>query len=319
MTLLLAGVTSEFGIVLSDRRVTASGKLVDDEANKMTAYFCTDAKVVLTFTGLAQAGSFDTGDWLQNFLVHNSEPERKWFPVRTRLAKALEQEMKQVAAPVSAKRLSIIITGYQYSEDGEMAAAVLTRISNFEKGDSVLAQPSATFHVEDSLPKETPKKPPYLFAVAGTTRAIDARTRQDFQDLLVSQVPGRGAADKALEIGIAAARSPRSAGVIGLSWSSAVIFNHPKDPIWVQYHTPTAVTEQWTANIVDATGPHPVIGLSGLMTETAGPFAHSFPGTPRNAPCPCGSRKKYKKCHGGTSSSRGGAYLNPLFREEDDG
>jgi len=23
-----------------------------------------------------------------------------------------------------------------------------------------------------------------------------------------------------------------------------------------------------------------------------------YPGTPRNAPCPCGSGKKYKKCHG---------------------
>ena len=23
-----------------------------------------------------------------------------------------------------------------------------------------------------------------------------------------------------------------------------------------------------------------------------------FPGTPRNAPCPCGSGEKYKRCHG---------------------
>jgi preprotein translocase subunit SecA len=25
-----------------------------------------------------------------------------------------------------------------------------------------------------------------------------------------------------------------------------------------------------------------------------------FGGTPRNAPCPCGSGKKYKRCHGAT-------------------
>jgi len=24
----------------------------------------------------------------------------------------------------------------------------------------------------------------------------------------------------------------------------------------------------------------------------------TFPGTPKNAPCPCGSGKKYKMCHG---------------------
>jgi len=319
MTLLLSGVTQEFGIVLSDRRVTANGELVDDEVNKTTGYFCTDAKVVLTYTGLARAGSFETGSWLQDFLVHNSEPERRWVPLRTRLVKSLEDQMKKVAAPIAAKRLSILVTGYQYSEDGDMAAAVLTRISNFEKGDAILAQPSEAFHVEDARPRQPSNKPPYLFIVAGTTRGIEARMSQEFQELLISQAPGRGVADKALELGITAAQSPRSAGVVGQSWSSAVIFSHPRDPIWVQYHAPTPVKEQWTANLVDATGPHPVIGLSSLMVETAEPSAHSFPGTRRNAPCPCGSGKKYKKCHGGTSSSRGGGYLNPLFREEDDG
>src|SRR6476646_2975875 len=30
----------------------------------------------------------------------------------------------------------------------------------------------------------------------------------------------------------------------------------------------------------------------------AGDDAGAYPGTPKNAPCPCGSGKKYKRCHG---------------------
>lgn len=319
MTLLLSGVTEDFGIVLSDRRLTSNGKVVDDGANKMTAYFCADAKVVLTFTGLARAGSFDAASWIQDFLVHNSEPERKWIPVRKRLVNALENEIRQVKGPAATKRLSILVTGYEYSEDQEMAGGVLTRISNFERGNVVLSEAEDTFHVEDSVARRPPTGDPYLFTVAGTTRGIEESMRRGFQELLIGEAPGRAVADKALELGIDAAQSPRSAGVIGQSWSSAVIFSHPRDPIWIQYHTPKPVKEQWSANLVDATGPHPVIGLSSLMTETVEPFAHSFPRTPRNAPCPCGSGKKYKKCHGGTSSQQGGTYLNPLYRKDPDG
>ena len=31
---------------------------------------------------------------------------------------------------------------------------------------------------------------------------------------------------------------------------------------------------------------------------SAAPSGLEYPGTPRNAPCPCGSGKKYKLCHG---------------------
>ena len=35
-------------------------------------------------------------------------------------------------------------------------------------------------------------------------------------------------------------------------------------------------------------------GQPTVRGETGGEYA----GTPRNAPCPCGSGKKYKRCHG---------------------
>src|SRR5690606_41289012 len=36
----------------------------------------------------------------------------------------------------------------------------------------------------------------------------------------------------------------------------------------------------------------------GGVTKRTETVSDSYEGTPRNAPCPCGSGKKFKKCHG---------------------
>ena len=56
---------------------------------------------------------------------------------------------------------------------------------------------------------------------------------------------------------------------------------------------------QYTAPSVDGAA-----GVSGITVASSGGVTaaekdgQTFPGTPRNAPCPCGSGKKYKLCHG---------------------
>jgi preprotein translocase subunit SecA len=39
-----------------------------------------------------------------------------------------------------------------------------------------------------------------------------------------------------------------------------------------------------------------------VHTDTADPGALEYVGTPRNVACPCGSGKKYKRCHGDPQS-----------------
>ncbi|MGB2840508.1 MAG: SEC-C metal-binding domain-containing protein [Actinomycetes bacterium] len=39
------------------------------------------------------------------------------------------------------------------------------------------------------------------------------------------------------------------------------------------------------------------------MLSEAPAAGGEYAGTPRNAPCPCGSGKKYKKCHGAPGRS----------------
>jgi preprotein translocase subunit SecA len=51
---------------------------------------------------------------------------------------------------------------------------------------------------------------------------------------------------------------------------------------------------QYSAPTVDGEGGVEVRGEEATAGDTAG----AYPGTPKNAPCPCGSGKKYKRCHG---------------------
>ncbi|MEO8106472.1 MAG: SEC-C metal-binding domain-containing protein, partial [Actinomycetes bacterium] len=44
-------------------------------------------------------------------------------------------------------------------------------------------------------------------------------------------------------------------------------------------------------------------GGGAAVSADPAPAAAEYAGTPRNAPCPCGSGAKYKKCHGAPGRS----------------
>ncbi len=52
-------------------------------------------------------------------------------------------------------------------------------------------------------------------------------------------------------------------------------------------------------------------GGGGAATSAAARGDSEYSGTPRNAPCPCGSGKKYKKCHGAPGALSDGRLLTP--------
>lgn len=64
----------------------------------------------------------------------------------------------------------------------------------------------------------------------------------------------------------------------------------PERRVPLQYSAPTVDGEAGTGAVVTSTA-------SGGV-EAAEKDGQTFPGTPRNAQCPCGSGKKYKLCHG---------------------
>lgn len=316
MTLILAAVAAPYALVVSDRRLTA-GSRREDEYNKMTAVFTADAKVVIAFTGLARAGGIDMSALISDTLVHHADPGRAIVPMRDRLVGVLEARLRSLRVKRSDKRLSLIFAGYRYEdekdEDYVSIPAVLWRVSNFEYDDVIEADAADSFWIEEAPPREPTTDKPYLFITAGTTKGLAPEQVQKLELLIHERRPPRAAATKALEIGLEAARSAKSKGAIGTSWTSAVVGMLPHEPIWVQYHSAVPGSEIFSPNFVDASaGPQPVIALNNMLVETTAPHSFGFPGTSRNAPCPCGSGEKYKKCHGQPAAARGGGFLNRL-------
>lgn len=322
MTLILAGLSAPNSLVLSDRRLSGRGGRQDDEYNKMNVLFTADAKAVIAFTGLARWKDFDTSEFISNTLVDNAEPDRQLEPMRDRLVSALEDRLRSLRLPRADKRLSVVVTGYRYVEDDPSldyytAEGVLWRISNFESGDSHQPEAQDSFEIEEIPPRKVDTKQPYGFIASGTTSGLVRAQVEKLELLLHERRPAKALATKALEVGIEAAKSPASDSRVGTSWSAAVIPIDPMASIWIQYYADSPRTQHFNPNLIDASaGEQPVLALNGMMVETRSPHAHGFPGTARNAPCPCGSGMKYKRCHGDPSRSEGGAYFNRLLMED---
>jgi preprotein translocase subunit SecA len=77
----------------------------------------------------------------------------------------------------------------------------------------------------------------------------------------------------------------------------------PESPALAQHEAPVIVAKglvtperramQYSAPTVDGEG-----GVEVRGETVQGSDVGEYPGTPKNAPCPCGSGKKYKRCHG---------------------
>ena len=58
MTLILGLANQQQVILISDRRLSCNGKVVEDESNKAATFNLQDARLAVAFTGLASAGTF---------------------------------------------------------------------------------------------------------------------------------------------------------------------------------------------------------------------------------------------------------------------
>jgi hypothetical protein len=75
MTLLIALANRDFIAHVADRRLSASGKIVEEEEGKLGSLLCNDARFLYGFTGLAKAGSFQTRRWILECLYECAPPD----------------------------------------------------------------------------------------------------------------------------------------------------------------------------------------------------------------------------------------------------
>jgi hypothetical protein len=137
MTLIITRTSCRFALMVTDRKVTKSGSLVDPDANKNLIFEDRNAVVAMGYTGMAYIGGIPTDQWLAQTLTGLAFPEGRrgpntvpalmisqyateYFGVRVR---NLRQRLNEVCKSIrqryrkqwTANSFDLFITGWEWN------------------------------------------------------------------------------------------------------------------------------------------------------------------------------------------------------------
>jgi SEC-C motif len=309
MTLVMVLGNRDQVIQLADRRLTADGRVVAEDYGKSGSIFFADSRFTFGFTGIARARGVDVRRWILDTLLRSGPPDFTAAGTLSRFAQQATLDFSRLPhfrslAPLS-RRLSIIFLGYIYNQNPPLlAAGVVSNCQDFSTGkETLVAREEFVFsHTQEKQPRvENPTFIQHVGAMGLLSEADVAALRE----VLESRKPANAivgmAGGKMLEL---ADRSDAH-GTVGrqLTWirlpsdraESVASGSYLSSPgpsdflpsvIWC---TPkgTGVVDYVSFTAVEETNARPKIPVVG-----------------RNSKCPCGSGKRYKKCHGSTGLLR---------------
>lgn len=308
MTIIIALGNNDQIIQISDRRLSSNGALIDDESNKAGVLFCNNARMTFGYTGLARYGSFETIKWLLKSLHESATPEYAIGEILERLkTKATEtflkhRELKFLSNEL--KKLAVMFSGY-LNIDGELkqGCAILSNYHDF-KTNNAFPVAQSEFQINYSSATRGIIWPTLIQRV-GNWRALTNDHIDELREFLTQKNPHQAVVGKTLEIIKMMSDSPISAGTIGKQLMCVIIPRNHELGVECNYYSDYVKSETFLPAIVYAMpGQHMIVENIKIepVESTTPPI--SVPKAPKNSPCPCGSLKKYKHCHGKRKRNR---------------
>lgn len=304
MTLVMSLHGSDYTLMLSDRRLSCNGRMIEDESNKATAIITDDAKLACAFTGLARCGNFSTQDWLLEALLECGPPDHESVPILQRLTKRFSEEFRNNsdlrALPREAKRLALLFAGLHFAKEGIFhVSALLTNFSGFAGQGDLPYEPT------DFVLREIEMNSPSRVGFTGAWSAITGDDVAALNGLLTTGKSANAVLGKAIEVFHSAADRAEARESIGGQLNSILIRSGRSDAIETGYHVRNASSVSYMANMAVLTSKDSMLMKGGQFYESdtdgnalGGSKPIVFPKVHRNAHCPCGSKKRYRKCHG---------------------
>jgi len=284
---------------VTDRRFAdEGGHVLDDEGSKLAIFCCPDARMAVTYTGLASFGKFSTHRWLLQSLLDAAKPDLHIRPTMDRLGQIATRDIAKLGLPKVSCRLSITLCGYHYSEPPPLGC--VCRITNFENDDgTAAAEARGEFSVTCVRQR---RQAGYDFQgiwTSGVRGAIPPGGLPALQGLMATGRPAQALVWKAVEVIRSAAKSTLSGGLIGQQCLSVIIPSDPRRKVLSGYHTSKLSYEMFMPSMVNAMSPQTMSYITDFHFEAVSKTTPMFvPKVGPKQPCPCGSHKKYKNCHG---------------------
>lgn len=307
MTLILALGNREQFIQLSDRRLTlADGNLLTDESDKAIYFVCANARFLIGIAGLARTGTFQTHRWLIESLMACSKPDYNMHEILKRLHQKSTQDFQTFPAlrhlSQKNKKLSIIFSGYLDDFDPPLGAfSILTNFQNFDNGqdDNEAWDEFKIIYGKERRPWEGEFN---VIQPIGMWQALQSVDIDILQDFLEELKPADAIVGKGVEIMRRTADRPESKGTIGKQITAICLPRDQGKSISTTYHTNVVSYNCFFPAQVRAVSDDDFLAIDNAVVQVdnsnkpGSPLA--IPKVSRNAPCPCGSSKKYKFCHG---------------------
>ena len=303
VTLIVGTMCEKYAIQVSDRRLSSKGLVVNDESDKSTILICENARFIVGFTGLARFGKFDTHSWLLETLRDAGPTEFTALELTQRFtarATAYFSESTLLQkVPARDRRVTIMFNGFISHPGAVMPAALLvTNYQEWGKGDASEAWPefrNTYFGLKENW------EPPLTWVQRIGARQAFREDHSAVKQLLYQGRPPEAVVDKTIELIREASDRREAAGGIGKQLSSVVLPADMSKPPLVGYHSAVPSHAVYFPSLVVTTRLKQAI-VRDAQFRAADPLTRPIvvPKGPRNQPCPCGSGKKYKSCHGRT-------------------
>jgi hypothetical protein len=309
MTLLLVLANQQQVVLLSDRRLTNNGHLVDienelkDESNKAAVLVCRNARLTVAYTGLAKEETFVTKRWLPVALAESASPDFLMGPTIMRFRERATRDFARIPARTpSSKRFSVVLAGYCYDDTPPRCYCWL--VSNYDglDGPPPRDKPSDEFSAQfiyDNGAAEGFK----LLLVLGAEHLVKVRNFKSLQTLLQENRPAQALVGKGVQVIRTAAEAAGTRHPIGKQCTSIVLPSDPYEQAIAEYHSAKVTHQSYWPSLISAIGDESgVYVIADPLVEARNannqPRLIAVPKVGRNRPCPCGSGLKYKSCHG---------------------
>lgn len=312
MTLILTLGSRDHFIQVSDRRLSAGATVVDDDSGKAGILDCDDARLVFGFSGLAATGTFRTQRWLLSTLLDCGPPDFFAQPMLERLRSKLTEEFTTNPAilrcPPSERRLSVMFSGFLHRGEppAPIVAAILTNFQHFPSGkdhDAPWPRFEALYQME---PRPTKPSASYVQRI-GAWPLVGEGVVRPLRTMLSARLPPTAVVGRAIQLFRHVALDPRSNRTVGGRLSVVVLPSDYSCQPRLGYYTDKNTYRTFFPDMVVAHAQGLQMAMAdaqiAVHDETGRPGVAVVPAVPRNRPCPCGSGRKYKHCHGSVKDS----------------
>ena len=303
MTLILALGNSEQVIQVSDRRLTRNGLLVDDESNKAGMIRCCDARFAYGFTGIAQIGNFITKNWLIESIYNCLYPDYCLGKMLERLREKASNDFRTI--PIIRrlnqmdKLLTILFSGYlMHTTPPIWGYSIITNDSRYETSDNRICD---NFIVRCWKEKRPFIGEPTMIQKVGAWPAITKHDEDELRKFLEQRKPIKAIIGKCVDMFRIISARTTAANTVGKQLSIITIPRDISSEPLTGYESDIIKYEAFFPDQIVAFGDDNRFMARDSMLKsesTLGLNPFVFPRVGRNRPCPCGSKKKYKRCHG---------------------